>query len=82
MSTSAVMPLPLFRTNAHILRLPFELFSLADIVIDICVASRYFEYKPSSLSLISLLKLRSLRIHPPRLCRIAVFSIQTIPPLL
>ena len=28
---------PLLRSNAHILRLPFELWSLADIVIDIII---------------------------------------------
>ena len=31
---------------------------------------------------VSALKLRSLCIHPPRLCRIAVVSIQTNPPLI
>ena len=46
MSTSAVMPLPLFRTNAHILRLPFELLPLADIVINIIIIIN----KPLSLS--------------------------------
>ena len=37
MSTSAVMPLPLFRTNALILRLAFELYSLAGVVINIII---------------------------------------------
>ena len=46
---------PLLRSNAHILCLPFELQSLADIVINIIiisVASRYFQYKPTFSPLI------------------------------
>ena len=39
--TSAVMPLPLFRTNAHILHLPFELYSLADIVISSIIINHF-----------------------------------------
>ena len=86
MSTSAVISLPLFRTDAHILRLPFELWVSRQYSNEhhhhlshhhLTAYSNKHHPPHHQLHIIISLKLRSLHLHPPRLCRLAVFLINS-----